>query len=160
MAVCACLNAADAHYWYGAHFGDIAAFAQPGFSPFYTPLMGSLIALAVQLFFCYRISVFGSSTSASAMWWTVSVLIAAVRVLPPTPCQPVPEELELIPHPSFRSPSSKRRAERAEASSPSLPRTSSTTTRARGSSTCVSFPSFLHLIQLFPCGAYTDVARR
>ncbi|KAJ7348341.1 hypothetical protein DFH08DRAFT_1079842 [Mycena albidolilacea] len=81
MAVCACLNAADAHYWYGAHFGDIAAFAQPGFSPFYTPLMGSLIALAVQLFFCYRISVFGSSTSASAMWWAVSVLIAAISLL-------------------------------------------------------------------------------
>ncbi|KAJ7854068.1 hypothetical protein B0H14DRAFT_3449855 [Mycena olivaceomarginata] len=81
MAVCACLNAADAHYWYGAHFGDIAAFAQPGFSPFYTPLMGSLIALAVQLFFCYRISVFGSSTSASAMWWAVSVLIAAISLV-------------------------------------------------------------------------------
>jgi hypothetical protein len=122
MAVCACLNAADAHYWYGAHFGDIAAFAQPGFSPFYTPLMGSLIALAVQLFFCYRISVFGSSTSTSAMWWAVSVLIAAVRVSPPAPCprQPVPWQVGRIgTHPSSRSPSSKRRAERAEASSPS-----------------------------------------
>ncbi|KAJ7719330.1 hypothetical protein B0H14DRAFT_3629271 [Mycena olivaceomarginata] len=75
MAVCACLNAADAHYWFAAGFGDIVKFGQARFSPFYTPFMGSIITLAVQLFFCYRISVFRSS----AMWW--SFLIAAISFL-------------------------------------------------------------------------------
>jgi hypothetical protein len=58
MAVCTCLNAADAHYWYAANFGDLAKFAEPRFSPAYTPITGSVIALIVQLFYCYRISVF------------------------------------------------------------------------------------------------------
>ncbi|KAJ7062440.1 hypothetical protein B0H15DRAFT_958799 [Mycena belliarum] len=75
MLVCTCLNAADAHYWYATGFGDLTKFGQARLSPFYTPLMGSVVALAVQLFFCYRISVF----RASAMWW--SALIAAVSFL-------------------------------------------------------------------------------
>ncbi|KAJ7480817.1 hypothetical protein FB451DRAFT_1238503, partial [Mycena latifolia] len=75
MAVCTCLNAADAHYWYAAGFGDLAKFGQARFSPFYTPLMGSVIALVVQLFFCYRISVF----RAGAAWW--SALIAVISLL-------------------------------------------------------------------------------
>ncbi|KAJ7155583.1 hypothetical protein C8R46DRAFT_431711 [Mycena filopes] len=75
MALCTCLNAADVHYWYASGFGDIVKFSTAGFSPFYTPIMGSIIALVVQLFFCYRISVFRSS----AMWW--SVLIAGISVL-------------------------------------------------------------------------------
>ncbi|KAK7014413.1 hypothetical protein R3P38DRAFT_2545346 [Favolaschia claudopus] len=66
MAVCTCLNAADAHYWFASGFGNLAKFGQARFSPFYTPLMGSIIGLAVQLFFCYRISVF----RARAMWWS------------------------------------------------------------------------------------------
>jgi hypothetical protein len=37
--------------------------------------MGSVIALAVQLFFCYRISVFRSG----AIWW--SAMIAAVGII-------------------------------------------------------------------------------
>ncbi|KAJ7041430.1 hypothetical protein C8F04DRAFT_1080066 [Mycena alexandri] len=75
MALCTCLNAADVHYWYGSGFGDIVKFGQARFSPFYTPIMGSVIALVVQLFFCYRISVFRSS----ATWW--SVLIATISFL-------------------------------------------------------------------------------
>ncbi|KAF8132253.1 hypothetical protein K438DRAFT_1463727, partial [Mycena galopus ATCC 62051] len=55
MALCVCLNAADAQYWYASGFGDITKFGQARFSPFYTPIMGSIIALAVQFFFCYRI---------------------------------------------------------------------------------------------------------
>ncbi|KAK7046235.1 hypothetical protein R3P38DRAFT_2607109 [Favolaschia claudopus] len=75
MLVCTCLNAADAYYWFAAGFGDIVKFGQARFSPFYTPLMGSIIALVVQLFFCYRISVF----RAGASWW--SGVIAAVSFL-------------------------------------------------------------------------------
>ncbi|KAJ7099044.1 hypothetical protein C8R43DRAFT_1048687 [Mycena crocata] len=75
MLVCTCLNAADAYYWWGSGFGDIVKFGDARFSPGYTPLWGSVIALAVQLFFCYRISVFGSG----AMWW--SGVIALVSML-------------------------------------------------------------------------------
>ncbi|KAJ6461686.1 hypothetical protein C8R45DRAFT_1027720 [Mycena sanguinolenta] len=75
MTLCACLNAADANYWYASGFGDIVKFGQARFSPFYTPIMGSIIALAVQLFFCYRISVFRSGT----MWW--SGLIAVISMV-------------------------------------------------------------------------------
>ncbi|KAJ7456125.1 hypothetical protein FB451DRAFT_1407451 [Mycena latifolia] len=80
MALCTCLNAADAHYWYGAGFGDLAKFAEPRFSAFYTPIMGSVIALVVQLFYCYRISVFRANVSvfsANAVWFTAPIALAA-----------------------------------------------------------------------------------
>lgn len=104
MAVCACLNAADAHYWFAAGFGDIVKFGQARFSPFYTPFMGSIITLAVQLFFCYRISVFRSS----AMWW--SFLIAAVRARDPY----IPSGIFIHLLSFVRSPSFKQRVEWVE----------------------------------------------
>ncbi|KAF8186049.1 hypothetical protein K438DRAFT_1973421 [Mycena galopus ATCC 62051] len=59
MALCVCLNAADAHYWYASGFGDITKFGQA-------------------LLFCYRISVFRSG----AIWWSgliaMSSLVQAV----------------------------------------------------------------------------------
>ncbi|KAJ7640082.1 hypothetical protein DFH06DRAFT_630834 [Mycena polygramma] len=75
MALCTCLNMADVHFWFGSGFGDIVKFGQARFSPFYTPIMGSVIALAVQLFFCYRISVFRSS----ATW--LSYVIAVISLV-------------------------------------------------------------------------------
>ncbi|KAJ7214202.1 hypothetical protein C8J57DRAFT_1601732 [Mycena rebaudengoi] len=57
MLVCTCLNAADVHYWFAAGFGDISRFEDPRFGRFYTPLWGSVIALIVQCYFCYRIAV-------------------------------------------------------------------------------------------------------
>ncbi|KAJ7506161.1 hypothetical protein B0H11DRAFT_2272366 [Mycena galericulata] len=73
MAVCTCLNAADVHYWYAAGFGDLEKFGEARFSPFYTPIMGSVIALIVQLFYCYRISVFRSN----AVWFTAVIALAS-----------------------------------------------------------------------------------
>ncbi|KAJ7135994.1 hypothetical protein C8R44DRAFT_869687 [Mycena epipterygia] len=49
------LNGADMYNWFAAGFGDILSFAKPGISPFYTPIMGSVMAWVVQWFFCYRI---------------------------------------------------------------------------------------------------------
>ncbi|KAJ7743913.1 hypothetical protein DFH07DRAFT_835129 [Mycena maculata] len=74
MAVCTCLNAADAHYWYAAGFGDLSKFGEARFSAFYTPMMGSVIALIVQLFFCYRISVFRTN----AAWFTSIIALASL----------------------------------------------------------------------------------
>ncbi|KAJ7445085.1 hypothetical protein FB451DRAFT_1433621 [Mycena latifolia] len=74
MAVCTCLNAADVQFWFGAGFGDIARFADPRNSRFYTPLMGSFIAMLVQLFFCYRIVAVRNTA------WPLSLLIALIAM--------------------------------------------------------------------------------
>ncbi|KAJ7275027.1 hypothetical protein C8J57DRAFT_1313423 [Mycena rebaudengoi] len=57
MTLSTCLNAADVYFWYAAGFGNIIPiFTSPYFSPFfYTPILGSVIALMIQLFFVYRI---------------------------------------------------------------------------------------------------------
>ncbi|KAJ7689329.1 hypothetical protein B0H17DRAFT_1296047 [Mycena rosella] len=73
MLLSVCFNASDAHFWYAAHFGDLITFGEARLSAFYTPIIGSLIALAVQLFFCYRISMFRQ-----AVW--VAGVIALVRL--------------------------------------------------------------------------------
>jgi hypothetical protein len=79
MLVCTCLNAADAHYWFAAGFGNIVKFGEPRFSAFYTPLFGSVVGLAVQLFFAYRISVFRR-----AGWVSVLVILVSTGdFLPP-----------------------------------------------------------------------------
>ncbi|KAF7291213.1 hypothetical protein MIND_01264700 [Mycena indigotica] len=64
QTLCLALNGADAQFWYAAHFGDLRAFADVRFSAFYTPIMGSLVALAVQLFYCVRITVFRTGSRA------------------------------------------------------------------------------------------------
>ncbi|KAJ7451403.1 hypothetical protein FB451DRAFT_1409904 [Mycena latifolia] len=46
-----------AHSWYAAGFGDLVKFGQPRFSPFYPPLLGSVIALAAQPPVCHPITV-------------------------------------------------------------------------------------------------------
>ncbi|KAJ7109000.1 hypothetical protein C8R43DRAFT_183516 [Mycena crocata] len=74
MLVCTCLNAADVEYWFGSGFGDISRFANPGHSRFYTPIMGSFIAMLVQLFFCYRIFVIKRAA------WPASVGIGLISV--------------------------------------------------------------------------------
>ncbi|KAF7327343.1 hypothetical protein MKEN_00311900 [Mycena kentingensis (nom. inval.)] len=77
MLVCTCLNAADLQRWYGSGYGDLRVFIKTGFSPFYTPLMGSVIGLVVQLFFCYRITVFRANSW--TLWWACA--IAAVSFM-------------------------------------------------------------------------------
>ncbi|KAJ7839552.1 hypothetical protein B0H14DRAFT_695009 [Mycena olivaceomarginata] len=49
------LNGVDVYHWFAEGFGNILEFAKPLISPAYTPIMGSVMALVVQLFFCYRI---------------------------------------------------------------------------------------------------------
>ncbi|KAJ7123951.1 hypothetical protein C8R43DRAFT_1147630 [Mycena crocata] len=74
MLVCTCLNAADVEYWFGSGFGDISRFADPGYSRFYTPIMGSFIAMLVQLFFCYRIFVIKRAA------WPASICIGLISM--------------------------------------------------------------------------------
>ncbi|KAJ6609049.1 hypothetical protein B0H10DRAFT_1814445, partial [Mycena sp. CBHHK59/15] len=49
------LNGYDLYYWFAAGFGNLIRLSEPRVSPFYTPIMGSVMALVVQVFFCYRI---------------------------------------------------------------------------------------------------------
>ncbi|KAF7289933.1 hypothetical protein MIND_01368300 [Mycena indigotica] len=49
------LNGVDVYHWFAAGFGDIIEFSKPLISPAYTPIFGSIIAVIVQCFFCYRI---------------------------------------------------------------------------------------------------------
>ncbi|KAF7290311.1 hypothetical protein HMN09_01289100 [Mycena chlorophos] len=49
------LNAADVEYWFGSGYGNISHFSDPRNGRFYTPIMGSFVALIVQTFFVHRI---------------------------------------------------------------------------------------------------------
>ncbi|KAJ7432831.1 hypothetical protein B0H11DRAFT_2297150 [Mycena galericulata] len=69
------LNGVDVYYWFAVGFGDILRFSKPGFSAWYTPLMGSVMALVVQIFFCYRIYIIRRAT----LW--LCILIALVSLL-------------------------------------------------------------------------------
>jgi len=51
------LNGVDVYHWFAAGFGDVLEFGKALISPAYTPIMGSVMALVVQWFFCYRIYV-------------------------------------------------------------------------------------------------------
>jgi hypothetical protein len=58
MFISLCLDAADMHFWFGAGFGDLNKFTRTRYSGVTSPMIGSLVALCVQLFFAYRISMF------------------------------------------------------------------------------------------------------
>ncbi|KAJ7851266.1 hypothetical protein B0H14DRAFT_3451460 [Mycena olivaceomarginata] len=74
MTVNTCLNALDVKFWYATSFGDLAIFANPRYSAFYSPIMGSVIATVVHLFFCYRIFVIKRAV------WPLCILISLVTM--------------------------------------------------------------------------------
>ncbi|KAJ7057815.1 hypothetical protein C8F01DRAFT_1256431 [Mycena amicta] len=55
LTVLTALNGVDVYDWFARGFGDLIEFSKPLISPAYTPIIGSLMALVVQVFFCYRI---------------------------------------------------------------------------------------------------------
>ncbi|KAJ7829039.1 hypothetical protein B0H13DRAFT_2116545 [Mycena leptocephala] len=67
--VATALNGVDMYYWFAAGFGDILNFAKPRISPFYTPILGSVMALVVQVFFCYRIYII----KPAARWFCIFI---------------------------------------------------------------------------------------
>lgn len=72
-----CMSGADSFYWFASGFGNMAHLANPYLSPFDTPMIGSLVSLIVQLFFCYRIYVLSKRK-----WW-ICAIIASVSFQPP-----------------------------------------------------------------------------
>ncbi|KAJ7770495.1 hypothetical protein B0H16DRAFT_1515657 [Mycena metata] len=78
MALSTCLNAADAYFWYASGFGNLIQFSKAHISPFYTPILGSLIALVIQLFFCYRIWIIKSAAVYLSIGIAVIALLQAI----------------------------------------------------------------------------------
>ncbi|KAJ6583098.1 hypothetical protein DFH09DRAFT_911809, partial [Mycena vulgaris] len=70
------MNGADVYYWFASGFGDVLRLAGPALSAFYTPIMGSIMAFIVQVFFSYRIYII----QRRAIWFCVA--IAFVRPEP------------------------------------------------------------------------------
>lgn len=68
------LIAADLYYWFVTGFGDMLRFADPHYSWIHTPVMGSIMALIVQLFFCYRIWIINKSS----LWWCIVIAVVSV----------------------------------------------------------------------------------
>jgi len=68
------LNGKDVYFWFGEGFGDVVRFTQPGFSAFYTPLMGSVMASVVQVFFCYRIFII----QPKALWLCLVIALVSL----------------------------------------------------------------------------------
>jgi hypothetical protein len=80
--VATALNGVDMYYWFAAGFGDILNFAKPRISPFYTPILGSVMALVVQVFFCYRIYII----KPAARWFCIFISLVSedgLRSVPP-----------------------------------------------------------------------------
>ncbi|KAJ6513695.1 hypothetical protein C8R47DRAFT_1313813 [Mycena vitilis] len=75
LTVCTCLDGADVQSWYGKSFGQPQAFDNRHSAPIYSGLMSSVIAAAVQVFFCYRIIVIKRAA------WPICVLIALLTIV-------------------------------------------------------------------------------
>jgi len=65
------LNGADMYYWFASGFGNMNHITSPYASAFDTPILGSLVAFAVQMFFVYRIWVLGKKKT----WWLCGLII-------------------------------------------------------------------------------------
>jgi len=72
-----CCAGADAFYWLCAGFGDLNHLNNTYVSPFDTPMIGSVVAFIVQLFFCHRIWKLSNSN-----WYILMcAVIGAVSIL-------------------------------------------------------------------------------
>ncbi|KAF8904510.1 hypothetical protein CPB85DRAFT_1317296 [Mucidula mucida] len=69
------MNGADAFNSFARGFGNLLVAGDPGISPVYTPIMGSIIAFVVQMFFCYRIYIIRNTA-----WW-LSAGIAVISLM-------------------------------------------------------------------------------
>ncbi|KAF9025658.1 hypothetical protein BDZ89DRAFT_70886 [Hymenopellis radicata] len=67
------MNGVDAFNSFARGFGNLLIAGDPGISPVYTPIMGSIIAFVVQMFFCYRIYIIRNTA-----WWLSAGIAIAV----------------------------------------------------------------------------------
>lgn len=64
----------DTFNWFAKGFGSMDALDNPYLSPLDTPVLGAVIAAAVQAFYCYRI------VKIERRAWPIAVLIMLVRI--------------------------------------------------------------------------------
>ena len=57
------LSGANLYYWFAASFGNFHNLLSPFASSFDVPILGSVVAISVQLFFVYRILVLSEKRS-------------------------------------------------------------------------------------------------
>ncbi|KIJ34505.1 hypothetical protein M422DRAFT_263474 [Sphaerobolus stellatus SS14] len=70
------LSGVDLWYWFCHGFGDMTRLTNTFLSPYDTPILGSLIALIRQLFFCYRIWVLNKNYLLPGFIATVAIFQA------------------------------------------------------------------------------------
>lgn len=69
------LSGADLYYWFVSGFGNMDHLTDPYLSAFDVPMIGSIVSLAVQIFFVYRIWVLSGRTS-----WVLCSIICLVSL--------------------------------------------------------------------------------
>lgn len=70
------LSGADVYYWFVSGFGDMNHLTSPYISAIDVPIIGSIVSLAVQFYFSYRVWLLGNRK-----YWWLSVLICAVSTV-------------------------------------------------------------------------------
>lgn len=75
------LSCADLYYWFASGFGDMNRLASPYASPFDVPIIGSVVALAIQFFFVYRIWLLGNK---GYWYWWLSGVICVISTVDTT----------------------------------------------------------------------------
>ncbi|KAH9030950.1 hypothetical protein EDB84DRAFT_1439006 [Lactarius hengduanensis] len=68
------LTGADLYYWLVSGFGNLERLTSPHLSGFDVPIIGSIVSMAVQFFFVYRIWVLSGRSS----WFLICSITAAV----------------------------------------------------------------------------------
>lgn len=69
-----CMTGADAFYWFCSGFGNLNHLSNVYISFFDTPMLGSLMALIVQSFFCYRIWILSKNKIIPIVLWLVCLM--------------------------------------------------------------------------------------
>ncbi|KAF9529584.1 hypothetical protein CPB83DRAFT_852356 [Crepidotus variabilis] len=65
----------DTYHWFSAGFGSMSALDNPYLSPIDTPVLGAIVATAVQTFYCYRIAMIERRA------WPISAAVMLVNTL-------------------------------------------------------------------------------
>ena len=77
------LSGADLYYWFVSGFGNMDHLSSPYLTAFDVPIIGSMVAMTVQLFFVYRIWILSGRTSRF-----VCLCICVVSQSPQPRCDP------------------------------------------------------------------------
>ncbi|PFH45338.1 hypothetical protein AMATHDRAFT_71798 [Amanita thiersii Skay4041] len=66
---------ADIFYWFGSGYGNLTKLDNTYISPLDTPLINSVVAFIVQVFFCYRI------WKINKTYWPICIFIVAIAIV-------------------------------------------------------------------------------